>query len=64
VVPLVTQCRRFWYAYQHAGEIKEGARCHALLARGIANGSEAEAVQGADALMDYLEAFTRRVIDN
>ncbi|MFG5408512.1 GntR family transcriptional regulator [Piscinibacter sakaiensis] len=64
VVPLVTQCRRFWYAYQHAGEITEGARCHALLASGIARGSEAEAVQGADALMDYLEAFTRRVIDN
>lgn len=34
------------------------------LNHGIANGSEAEAVQGADALMDYLEAFTRRVIDN
>jgi DNA-binding GntR family transcriptional regulator len=64
VVPLVTQCRRFWYAYQHAGEIKEGARCHALLARGIADGNEAAAVQGADALMDYLEAFTRRVINN
>ncbi len=64
VVPLVTQCRRFWYAYQHAGEIAEGARCHALLARGIASGDEAEATRGADALMDYLEAFTRRVIDN
>lgn len=64
VLPLVTQCRRFWYAYQHAGEITEGARCHALLARGIATGSEADAAQGADALMDYLEAFTRRVIDS
>ncbi len=64
VKPLVTQSRRFWYAYQHAGEIKEGARCHALLAAGIADGNEAAAVQGADALMDYLEAFTRRVIDN
>ncbi len=64
VVPLVIQCRRFWYAYQHAGEIKEGARCHALLARGIATGSEADAIQGADALLDYLEAFTRRVINN
>lgn len=64
VVPLVTQCRRFWYAYQHAGEIKEGARCHALLAHGIATGDEARAVEGSDALMDYLEAFTRRVINN
>lgn len=64
VVPLVTQCRRFWYAYQHAGEIAEGARCHALLAQGIFTGDEARAIAGADALMDYLEAFTRRVIDN
>jgi DNA-binding GntR family transcriptional regulator len=64
VIPLVTKCRRFWYAYQHAGEIDEGARCHSLLARGIATGNEAEAAQGADALMDYLERFTRRVIDS
>ena len=64
VIPLVTKCRRFWYAYQYAGEIDEGARCHALLARGIASGNEADAVQGADALMDYLERFTRRVIDS
>lgn len=63
VLPLVTQCRRFWYAYQHEGEIREGARCHAELAKGIATGSEADAIQGANALMDYLEAFTRRVID-
>lgn len=64
VVPLVIQCRRFWYAYQHAGEIAEGARCHGLLAQGIATGSEADAVKGADALLDYLEAFTRQVINS
>ena len=64
VVPLVIQCRRFWYAYQHAGEITEGARCHALLARGIASGSEADAIKGADALLDYLESFTRKVINS
>lgn len=64
VVPLVTRCRRFWYAYQHAGEIAEGARCHALLAHGIATGNGDAAASGADALMDYLESFTRRVIDN
>lgn len=64
VLPLVTQCRRFWYAYQHAGEITEGARCHAMLAEGIATGSEADAALGSDALMDYLEAFTRQVMNN
>lgn len=63
VEPLVVQCRRFWYAYQHEGDIVEGARCHMLLARGIEGGSAEQAVQGADQLMDYLEAFARRVID-
>jgi DNA-binding GntR family transcriptional regulator len=64
VVPLVVQCRRFWYAYQHEGEIAEGARHHMELAQGIATGNEQAAVRGADQLMDYLERFARRVIDN
>ncbi|GAB7548536.1 MULTISPECIES: GntR family transcriptional regulator [unclassified Cupriavidus] len=64
VIPLIVQCRRFWYAYQHEGEIKEGARFHMELARGIATGDEKAAQAGADALLDYLERFARRVIDN
>ena len=64
VVPLIVQCRRFWYAYQHAGEITEGARAHMELAQGIATGDERAAMAGADQLMDYLERFARRVIDN
>ncbi|WP_213959520.1 MULTISPECIES: GntR family transcriptional regulator [unclassified Variovorax] len=63
VVPLVVQCRRFWYAYQHEGEIGEAARMHMKLAEGIATGDEAAAVAGANQLLDYLERFARRVID-
>ncbi|APW37920.1 GntR family transcriptional regulator [Rhodoferax koreense] len=63
VVPLIVQSRRFWYAYQHEGEITEGARAHMLLAEGIASGDEPAAVAGANQLMDYLEQFARRVID-
>jgi DNA-binding GntR family transcriptional regulator len=63
VVPLVVQCRRFWYRYQADGEITEGARFHLLLAEAIASGNEVEAAAGADQLMDYLERFTRRVIN-
>ncbi len=63
VVPLVIQCRRFWYRYQAAGEITEGARFHMLLAEAIASGNEAQAAAAASALMDYLEQFTRRVIN-
>lgn len=63
VIPLIVQCRRFWYAYQHEGEIAEGAQAHLAMAQAIAGGKEAEAADGADLLMDYLERFARRVID-
>jgi len=63
VVPLVVQCRRFWYRYQAEGEISEGARFHMVLAEAIASGHEAQAADGASQLMDYLERFARRVID-
>ena len=63
VVPLVVQCRRFWYAYQHEGEMEKGARAHLQLAEGIASSDEAAAVRGACALLDYLESFARRIID-
>lgn len=63
VIPLIVQCRRFWYAYQHEGEIIEGANAHLELAQGIATGDEAAAVAGADRLLDYLEVFARKIID-
>lgn len=63
VVPLIVQCRRFWYAYQHEGELAEGARAHMALADGISTGNEAAATAGANQLMDYLERFARRIID-
>jgi DNA-binding GntR family transcriptional regulator len=64
VLPLIVKCRRFWYAYQHEGDIAEGARHHLALAQGIASANEAAAMLGADQLMDYLENFARRVINN
>ena len=63
VAPLIVQCRRFWYAYQHEGDVAEGARAHMHLAQGIATGNEDHAVAGANQLMDYLEHFARRIID-
>ena len=62
VAPLIVQCRRFWYAYQHEGDVTEGARAHMHLAQGIATGNEDHAVAGAHQLMDYLERFARRII--
>ena len=63
VAPLIVQCRRFWYAYQHEGDVTEGARAHMHLAQGIATGNEDHAVAGAHQVMDYLERFAPRIID-
>ena len=49
---------------QYAGDIMEAAHAHMELAQGIASGDEAAAVGGATRLMDYLQGFARRVIDN
>ncbi len=64
VVPLIVQCRRFWYAYRHAGDTTEGAAAHLQLAEGIASGDAVAAVAGAERLSDYLQGFTERVIAN
>jgi DNA-binding GntR family transcriptional regulator len=63
VVPLIVHCRRYWYAYQHEGDITQGARAHMALAKGITSGNEAAAAAGANQLTDYLERFAS-VIDN
>ncbi|MDO9193879.1 MAG: FCD domain-containing protein, partial [Undibacterium sp.] len=63
VIPLIIKCRRFWYAFQHEGDIEEGARSHFLLATAIAKGDEEQAEKAANALMDYLESFARKIIN-
>jgi len=63
VVPMVIQCRRFWVAYQHQGDMAEGARCHRALAQAIAAAKQDEAAAASDALMDYLRKFAQQVIE-
>jgi DNA-binding GntR family transcriptional regulator len=63
VAPMVIQCRRFWYAYQHQGDVGEGARCHGALAAAIAEGRQEDAVAASDALIDYLRRFAQQVIE-
>ncbi|WP_077036885.1 GntR family transcriptional regulator [Pelomonas sp. KK5] len=63
VVPMVIQCRRFWYAYQHHGDLAEGARCHEAVARAIVAGEQEAAASASDALMDYLRRFAQQVIE-
>src|SRR3546814_13121318 len=43
VIPMIVQCRRFWYAYQYEGDLEHGAACHKTLARGIIQGDTDQA---------------------
>jgi DNA-binding GntR family transcriptional regulator len=62
VVPMIIQCRRFWYAYRHHGDVAVGARCHQRLAEAIASGDGPAAAQATDALIDALREFAQQVI--
>ncbi|MCV2361506.1 MULTISPECIES: GntR family transcriptional regulator [Roseateles] len=62
VIPMAIQCRRFWYAYQHQGDMSEGARCHLALAQAVAEGEPNAAAAASDALLDYLRQFAQAVI--
>lgn len=56
--------RRFWYQhYQTAADLPHCARLHAAQARAIADRNPDKAAQTCDALMDYVETFTRAAAD-
>jgi DNA-binding GntR family transcriptional regulator len=56
--------RRFWYIhYQRVADVSLTARLHADMARAIANRDEAASQKASDALLDYVEAFTRATLD-
>ena len=55
--------RRFWYAYyKQAADLPRTALLHATVARSIGGEDEQRAAAALDALIDYLQEFTRRTI--
>lgn len=55
--------RRFWYMhYREAADLPLCARLHATQARAIAGGDPAAAARASEALMDYVESFTRSTV--
>jgi DNA-binding GntR family transcriptional regulator len=61
--PLHVHCRRFWYYYQRSGDLKRAGQLHRFLADAIAAGDEQAAGRASDAIIDYLEEFTRLAIE-
>jgi len=55
--------RRFWYLhYKKAADMPLVARLHASIARAIAEGDADAAASASDALVDYVETFTRATV--
>jgi DNA-binding GntR family transcriptional regulator len=56
--------RRFWFIhYKEVADMPLAARLHADVARAIGARDEAAAAKASDALLDYLEGFTRATLD-
>jgi len=54
--------RRFWSIYAGPHDLRTAAPLHAVVMDAIADGDEAAAARASDALLDYVEAFTRATI--
>lgn len=61
--PLHAHCRRFWYKFKAKGDLTQSARLHERLMHAVAQRDEQEAAEASDRLLDYLEEFTRSVLD-
>jgi DNA-binding GntR family transcriptional regulator len=61
--PLHAHCRRFWSVYFRNGDLRRSAELHGAMMEAVAGGNEAEAAGASDALIDYLERFTREALE-
>jgi DNA-binding GntR family transcriptional regulator len=56
--------RRFWFTHhKQEADLKLAARLHAAIARGIAGGDQDAAGQASDALVAYIQAIARAIIE-
>lgn len=56
--------RRFWYFhYKEVGDLPLCARLHADLSRAVGDGTPEIAAKASEALVDYVENFTRATLD-
>lgn len=57
-------CRRFWYMNRAASDLVKSAKLHANMMRAAASGDQAKAEAASDLLSDYIEEFTKSIIDH
>ncbi|WP_232314054.1 GntR family transcriptional regulator [Ralstonia sp. A12] len=60
IAPLHALSRRFYYTqHERLNDLQTASQLHARIISAIAGGDEMEAGQAADAMMDYIDKFTR-----
>lgn len=60
IAPLHALSRRFYYTqHERLNDLQTASRLHARVISAIASGDEMEAGEAADAMMDYIDKFTR-----
>jgi DNA-binding GntR family transcriptional regulator len=62
VTPLYSHSRRFWCSFQRPGDLAKLANHHAEVMLAVAEGNEEKAAAASDALIDYVEAFSKAAI--
>jgi len=62
VTPLYSHCRRFWCSFSRDGDLARVALLHAGLMEAVAAGDPDRAAVASDALINFLEAFSRAVL--
>ncbi len=63
LAPLHAHCRRFWYQYQHEGDLSRSAALHMDMISAVVSGDEQGAAHATDAILDYLDEFTRKALN-
>ena len=62
VMPLYTQCRRFWYAYRVEASLAAIARRHVAFARAVASKDAERAAASTQKLIEHLVNFTKKAL--
>jgi DNA-binding GntR family transcriptional regulator len=64
ITPCHAMSRRFYFHHhRQARDLKLACNYHADVMQAIAEGNEIQAARAADAVLDYVEAFTRATLD-
>lgn len=62
LTPLYSHSRRFWCSFSQTPDLRTSAELHACLMSAVADGDPEAAGAASDALLDFMESFSRSVI--